>query len=79
MDPTETQSGYLDKRSAAKYLDVSPRWIEDRLHEIPHYRPGGKILFRRSELDEWIEAYRVHPDDHDLQSLLDAVLSQQPN
>lgn len=41
---------------AAKYLSLSPRYLYrltcKRL--IPHYKPGKKIYFKRSELDDWM-------------------------
>jgi excisionase family DNA binding protein len=51
---------FLDKRRAAEYLSVSPRLLEAR-KDIPRFRfgSGGKVLFKRSELDAWMEKYRV--------------------
>lgn len=49
---------YLDKRQAAEYTGLSTRTLEGRLDEIPHFRVGKKILFKKSELDQWIEKYR---------------------
>ncbi len=49
---------YLDKREAAAYTCLSTRNLETRLPEIPHFRVGQKILFRKSELDRWMETYR---------------------
>jgi len=49
---------YLDKKAAASYTSLSTRNLETRLPEIPHFRVGQKILFRKSELDRWMETYR---------------------
>ena len=49
---------YLDKREAAAYTSLSTRNLEARLPEIPHFRVGQKILFKKSELDRWMETYR---------------------
>ena len=49
---------YLDKKAAASYTSLSIRNLEARLDEIPHFRVGQKILFRKSELDRWMETYR---------------------
>jgi len=49
---------YLDKREAAAYTSLSIRNLEARLDEIPHFRVGKKILFKKSELDRWMEQYR---------------------
>ena len=49
---------YLDKQEAAKYTSLCVRTLETRLPEIPHFRVGKKILFKKSELDHWMESYR---------------------
>ena len=49
---------YLDKRQAAAYTSLSTRNLESRLGEIPHFLVGNKILFKKSELDQWIERFR---------------------
>jgi len=49
---------YLDKREAAAYTSLSVRTLEKHLDEIPHFRVRKKILFKRSELDRWMETYR---------------------
>ena len=53
-----SQDRYLDKKEAAAYTSLSTRNLESRLPEIPHYRVGKKILFKKSELDRWMETYR---------------------
>ncbi len=49
---------YMDKREAAAYTSLSVRNLEARLPEIPHFRVGQKILFKKSEVDRWMETYR---------------------
>jgi len=49
---------YLDKRQAAAYTSLSTRNLESRLGEIPHFLVGNKILFKKSELDQWLERFR---------------------
>ena len=49
---------YLNLAQAAEYLAMSTRTIRDR-DDIPRYRVGTKmLLFRKSELDEWMLQYR---------------------
>jgi excisionase family DNA binding protein len=50
--------GYLSKAEASEYLSLSVRTIEKRLSEMPHFKVGGKILFKKTELDDWMERYR---------------------
>jgi len=62
---SETKS--LDDRDfytsdeAAEYCGVKITTIYSWVHDdlIPHYKPGGRLLFKRSELREWIESSRV--------------------
>ncbi len=49
---------YMDKQEAAEYTSLCVRTLEARLSEIPHFRVGNKILFKKSELDHWMESYR---------------------
>jgi excisionase family DNA binding protein len=70
------QDRYLSKREAATYLALSIRTLDTRLHEIPHFRVGKKRLFKKSELDEWMEHYRERPQKLDLRGLLDEAVRQ---
>ena len=56
---------YMDLKEAAEYLPLSERTIRQHLNEIPHFRYGKKIIFRRSELDQWMEGFRVRDQDLD--------------
>ena len=46
---------------AAQYCGVRISTIYSWVHDdlIPHYKPGGRLLFKRSELRQWIESSRV--------------------
>ncbi len=55
---------YLDKRDAARFLgDISLSNLQNRLRELPHYRLGGKILFKKSELIQFMEQHAVRQAD----------------
>ena len=52
-----TEKTYLSVRETAEYLGYSPGYIYRlaSLNVLPHYAPnGGRILFNRLELDEWV-------------------------
>jgi excisionase family DNA binding protein len=69
--------GYLSIRDAASYLGLSRRFLDSRLGEIPHYRPGAKKLFKRSDLDWWMEQYRKEPiTQKDLKALLSETVQK---
>jgi hypothetical protein len=42
--------------AAADYLGCSPKRIYNRLHEIPHARDGGRLMFNTYDLDEWLRS-----------------------
>ncbi|WP_081616855.1 MULTISPECIES: helix-turn-helix domain-containing protein [unclassified Thioalkalivibrio] len=54
----------LSTRQAAEFLHVSPRtlirWRGER-QGPPWVKAGRKILYRRSDLDLWIDRQRVEP------------------
>lgn len=64
---------YMHKRQAAEYTSLSTRTLEGRLGEIPHFRVGKKILFKRSELDYWMETYR-EGNSHNLDKIADEAI-----
>ena len=58
---TNTNSDYMRRWEAAKYLRISPRtmarWIDRGV--IPYARVGRLTLFRRSAIDRAMEKYTV--------------------
>ena len=66
---------FMGKVKASQYLGISIRNIENRLEEIPHFRVGRKLLFKRSELDAWMEFYRESGNGCDLKALADDALA----
>ncbi len=41
-------------KAAAAYLGCSPKRIYNRLHEIPHTRDGGRLMFSTTDLDNHV-------------------------
>ena len=60
-------SGYTDLRGIADELSTSPRtiraWVKDPILRLPAYRVGGKLLFKWSDVERWIQKFRVKPVD----------------
>ena len=67
------QDRYMGKREAAAYTGLSTRTLEGRLGEIPHFRVGKKVVFKKSELDRWMETYR-EGSSHDLDKIVDGAI-----
>lgn len=56
------ENDILNAASAASYLGMTKGLLYKltSCHRIPYYKPCGKrIFFRRSELDNWLNAGRV--------------------
>lgn len=51
-------SPWLTAREAAEHL----RWPLGRIYKnvrvMPHYKHQGRLMFRRDELDRWLESHR---------------------
>jgi excisionase family DNA binding protein len=67
--------GYLDKAESARYLGVSVRTFEGWMDELPKYRPGGKALFKKSELDDFMKRHLEAPADVDLERIADDAVA----
>jgi len=68
------QDRYLSLSETSEYVNLSERTIRERLSEIPHFRVGSKLLFKRSELDEWMLQYREGNNEPDISSMVDEVV-----
>ena len=63
IDATSTATPYMTVAEAAEYL----RWSKERIYKltaaraIPHIKHEGRLLFRRSDLDAWLDEFREGP------------------
>jgi hypothetical protein len=55
---------FMPKKPAAEFCGVSVRTLEG--WPLTKYRPGGKCLYRKSELVRFMEAHRELPTEVDL-------------
>jgi excisionase family DNA binding protein len=48
-------------KALAEYLEVSDRWIYERIQltEIPFIRQGGFLRFRKSDIDQWLDTLKT--------------------
>ena len=55
------QDKFLTLAEAAGYVRLSERTLRRRLNEIrPRpFRVGNKLVFKKSDLDQWMEKYRL--------------------
>lgn len=46
---------YLTIQQVADYLSIKTSSLYSKIAEIPHYRIGRLLRFRKGEIDAWIE------------------------
>jgi len=46
----------MDIEELAEFLRVDADTVAEYLDRMPHFELGGKLLFRRKSVEEWIEA-----------------------
>lgn len=48
---------WVGVQQAAEHLNCKPQRIYDLVHQqtIPHHRDGARLLFKLTELDQWLE------------------------
>ncbi len=53
----------LTVESLAEYLSVEPSWVYKKisLKEIPYFKAGKYVRFKKSSIDKWIEQESVNP------------------
>ena len=54
----DEEKGFLTINEVAHYIDVKPKTFYAHLSEIPHYRIGRLIRFRREDIDVWMASNR---------------------
>lgn len=63
-DPKQIEPLSVDLATAAKLVGVSDRHLRKFLHELPHVRIGGRLLFRVEKLRDWLAAREtVEPNE----------------
>ena len=68
-----TNNEYLNVKEAACFVGLTLNYFYKLTakHEVPYYLPTGrKMLFKRSELQEWIERSRVATNEELLRKVL---------
>ncbi len=71
-----TEDRCFTKAQAASYLSKSTRWLDYQLagsHPPPGYKLGKCWLFKKSELDRWLEQFRAGAD---LDRIVDEVVAE---
>ncbi len=67
---------YMTLAQTLEYLPLSERNIRERLPEIPHYRVGRRLLFKKSELDFWMQGYREETEELAIRAIAKQALEK---
>jgi len=59
----ESHNNYLTIHALSTYLGIKPKTLYARVKEIPHYKIGRLIRFRKEDIDAWMEKHRVAKDE----------------
>jgi predicted DNA-binding transcriptional regulator AlpA len=55
---------WFNVKELSAYISMSTQWIYNHKNKLPHSNINNKPLFRKSEIDTWLEGYRaVKPED----------------
>ncbi len=50
--------GFLSVKEVANYLNVKISTVYSRVNEIPHYRVGRLLRFKKLDIEAWMEGQR---------------------
>jgi len=61
MTDKKDDDKYLSKKDVAKYLGRSIPTVNNYMkkEEIPYYKVGRSVLFRKDDIDEWVGKHKV--------------------
>src|SRR4051794_23507603 len=60
-EPSRPGASWMRSKDAADHLGLTRSALYSRISEMPHYRFERMLLFKRSDLDAWVESHRVEP------------------
>jgi hypothetical protein len=72
-----TAPEYLDLKALSRYSCLSVQTLRSILSRPggpPHYKPGGKVLIKRSDWDSWMAQHRQEPKD--LDAIVEGVMAE---
>lgn len=60
-----TNEPYITIKQACKYLNIGERSLRSLIanRKIPYYRYGYPIMFKISDLEEWVQKHKVNESE----------------
>ncbi len=71
----QPQDRHFNVKQLSEYMGMSAQWIYNNMRTIPHFNLNRKPLFRKSEIDTWIEQYRVKTETDNLPEPVKPVIN----
>lgn len=72
----ESQKGLMTIKQASEYLQIKVKtlyaWAESG--DIPHYKLGRLIRFKKSDIDSWLEEHRKAQDKSEVEHCAKKIL-----
>jgi len=56
----DSNDRWFNVRQLSEYIGMSAQWIYNNKSKLPHVNINSKPLFRKSEVNRWLESCRVH-------------------
>ncbi|OGW43380.1 MAG: hypothetical protein A2Y66_03770 [Nitrospirae bacterium RBG_13_41_22] len=57
----EAEDKIFTVKQLSEYIRLSTQWIYNNKKNIPHFNRKRKPLFRKSEIDRWLETFKKEP------------------
>ena len=74
--PTSTSPTWITSKQLAQHLSISVSAVTNlRTYKIPYYKLGGRIYFKKEEIDEWMGKTRHKTGGENLEEYLGASRS----
>lgn len=51
---------WFSVKQLSEYISMSPQWIYNNKNNLPHVNINSKPLFKKSDIDLWLESFRVN-------------------
>ena len=54
---------WFNVKELAEYISMSSQWIYNNKNNLPHVNINSKPLFKKSDIDLWLESFRVNTEN----------------
>lgn len=51
---------WFNVKQLSDYMSISNQWIYNNRNKLPHVNINSKPLFKKSDIDHWLESFRVN-------------------